>query len=93
MTVKKDSRGRVRDYAKEYARDQSSPSAIHNRSLRNSARAEAKKKYGASAIAGKDVSHNTPLATASNPDAVGWKMQSAHINRGKDNKKIHNRSK
>lgn len=89
MTVKKDSRGRTRDYAKEYNRDASSTTAKKNRALRNKARRQAIKKYGAAALQGKDVAHNTELALSKNPSKVGWKLQSTHKNRGSSNAKTH----
>lgn len=89
MTVKRDARGRVRDYTREYNRDQSSTKAKKDRAARNAARHDAEKKYGKSAMAGKDVAHNTPLKFAKNPRKVGWKLQSAHKNRGVDNAVVH----
>lgn len=89
MTIKKDARGRVRDYKKEYERDQSSDKAKADRAARNTARRQAIKKYGKSALVGKDVSHNSLLKNASNPSKVGWKIESSHKNRGKSNRSTH----
>lgn len=89
MTVKKDSRGRTRDYAREYARDHSSTKAKKDRAARNAARREAEKKYGKEAIKGKDVGHTSLLKNAKNPRKVGWKIESRHKNRGKSNKATH----
>lgn len=91
MSVKKDSRGRTRNYKIEYERDQSSEKAKANRAARNTARRQAIKKYGKSALVGKDVSHNSLLKNASNPNKVGWKIESAHKNRGKSNRSTHKR--
>ena len=84
-----DSRGRHRDAKKEYARDQSSDKAKKDRAARNTARRQAIKKYGKEALVGKDVSHNSLLKNASDPSKVGWKIESAHKNRGKSNKSTH----
>ena len=89
MTVKRDARGRVRDYTREYNRDQSSTKAKKDRAARNAARRDAERKYGKSAVAGKDVAHNTPLKFSKNPRKVGWKLQSPHKNRGVDNARCH----
>ena len=48
---------RKRDYAKEYARDHSSPAKIAQRSSRNKARRKVKKRAGAAALVGKDIHH------------------------------------
>lgn len=76
-------------YAVEYQRDQSSTKAKKNRAARNKARREAIKKYGKAALVNKDVSHNSLLKNAKDPNKVGWKIQSSSINRGKDNKRVH----
>lgn len=89
MTVRKDARGRVRDYKKEYERDQSSDKAKANRAARNAARRKAIKKYGKSALVGKDVSHNSLLKNASDPNKVSWKIEPSHKNRGKSNRSTH----
>lgn len=80
-------------YKVEYQRDQSSPKAIRNRSARNKARRKAIKKYGAAAVKGKDVGHVSLLKNASNPDKVGWKLESIHKNRGKSNRATHRKGK
>lgn len=89
MTVKRDGRGRLRDYSMEYARDQSSTKAKKDRAARNTARRQAIKKYGKEALRGKDVSHRQRLAVSKNPEKVSWTIQSAHVNRGKDNRVSH----
>ena len=93
MTVKRDSRGRLRDYKREYNRDQSSTKAKKNRAARNAARRQAEKKYGKAALRGKDVSHNSLLSKAKNPSKVGWKIESSSRNRAKDNAKTHRKKK
>lgn len=89
MTVKRDSRGRLRNYQREYARDQSSTKAKKNRAARNAARKQAEKKYGKAALRGKDVGHTSLLKNAKNPRKVGWKIESRHKNRGKSNRATH----
>lgn len=89
MTVKRDSRGRLRDYQREYARDQSSTKAKKNRAARNAARKQAEKKYGKAALRGKDVGHRSLLKNAKDPRKVGWKIESRHKNRGKSNRATH----
>ena len=89
MTVKRDSRGRLRDYQREYARDQSSTKAKKNRAARNAARKQAEKKYGKAALRGKDIGHTSLLKNAKNPRKVGWKIESRHKNRGKSNRATH----
>jgi hypothetical protein len=56
-----DEMARVRDYKHEYESYHAKPEQIKNRAKRNSARAEMKDKLGASAIAGKDVHHQSPI--------------------------------
>lgn len=89
MTVKRDSRGRIRRYDEEYRKYGSSTKAKKDRAARNAARREAEKKYGKEAIKGKDVGHTSLLKNAKNPRKVGWKIESRHKNRGKSNKATH----
>lgn len=89
MTIKKDGRGRTRNYKLEYNRDHSSSKAKKDRAARNAARREAEKKYGKEALRGRDVGHTSLLKNAKNPRKVGWKIESRHKNRGKSNKATH----
>lgn len=89
MTVKRDSRGRLRDYSMEYARDQSSTKAKKDRAARNTARRQAIKKYGKEALRNKDVDHVTELKFAKDPKRVKTRITSTHINRGRSNAKVH----
>lgn len=89
MTVKRDSRGRIRRYDEEYRKYGSSTKAKKDRAARNAARREAEKKYGKEAIKGKDIGHTSLLKNAKNPRKVGWKIESRHKNRGKSNKATH----
>lgn len=88
-----DNRGRHRDAKKEYQRDQSSDKAKKDRAARNTARRQAIKKYGKEALQGKDVSHRQRLAVSKNPKKVSWTIQSAHVNRGKDNRVSHDKKR
>lgn len=89
MTVKRDSRGRIRRYDEEYRKYGSSTKAKKDRAARNAARREAEKKYGKEAIKGRDIGHTSLLKNAKNPRKVGWKIESRHKNRGKSNKATH----
>ena len=89
MTVKRDSRGRLRDYSMEYARDQSSTKAKKDRAARNTARRQAIKKYGKEALRNKDVDHVTELKFAKDPRKVKTRITSTHVNRGRSNAKVH----
>ena len=93
MSIGYDSRGRRRDWSKEYQRDQSSTKAKKDRAARNAARRQAEKKYGKAALRGKDVSHRKRLAVSKHPEKVSWTIQSTHVNRGKDNKISHDKKR
>ena len=93
MSIGYDSRGRRRDWSKEYQRDQSSTKAKKDRAARNAARRQAEKKYGKAALRGKDVSHRKRLAVSKHPEKVSWTIQSTHVNRGKDNKVSHDKKR
>lgn len=93
MSIGYDSRGRRRDWSKEYARDHSSAKAKKDRAARNTARRQAIKKYGKEALQGKDVSHRKRLAVSKHPEKVSWTIQSTHVNRGKDNRVSHEKKK
>lgn len=93
MTVKRDARGRRRDYKLEYNRDHSSSKAKKDRAARNAARREAEKKYGKEALRNKDVDHVTELKFAKNPRRVKTRITSTHVNRGRSNARTHKKSK
>lgn len=93
MTVKRDGRGRRRDYKLEYNRDHSSSKAKKDRAARNAARREAEKKYGKEALRNKDVDHVTELKFAKNPRRVKTRITSTHVNRGRSNARTHRKSK
>lgn len=89
MTVKRDGRGRLRDYSREYNRDQSSTKAKKDRAARNTARRQAIKKYGKEALRNKDVDHVTELKFAKDPKRVKTRITSTHVNRGRSNARTH----
>jgi len=93
MSIGYDSRGRRRDWSKEYARDHSSTKAKKDRAARNAARREAEKKYGKEALRNKDVDHVTELKFAKNPRRVKTRITSTHVNRGRSNARTHRKSK
>lgn len=76
----------MRDYKKEYAKYQSSEIAKKRRAERNAARREAIKKYGKSALVGKEIDHlsTNPGGHLSNGDK-NLKVVDASINRGRNN--------
>lgn len=51
-----------RDYKREYEQYHSKPEQKRNRAMRNTARRQAIKQYGKSALKGKDVDHIKPLS-------------------------------
>lgn len=53
---------KVRDYKDEYESYQGQPEQIKKRAKRNTARAEATKVHGKTALAGKDIDHKIPLS-------------------------------
>ena len=79
MTVKKDSRGRVRDYKKEYKRDHSSKEDIRNRSCRNKARRAAGLKKGDT----REVDHKKPLKKGGSCGRGNTRVVSRRTNRKK----------
>ena len=89
MTVKRDSRGRLRRYDEEYRKYGSSTKAKKDRAARNAARRQAEKKYGKAALRGKDVDHVTELKFVKNPRKVKTRITSTHVNRGRSNSRTH----
>lgn len=51
----------ARDYKHEYESYHGKPEQIKKRAQRNAARADAEKRLGKPAVAGKDVDHKTPI--------------------------------
>ena len=71
-----------RDYNKEYRLYQGTPEQIKNRAQRNAARAIAKKKFGAAAIAGKDIDHDRPIRSHGTNSLKNLDIESIKKNRG-----------
>ena len=57
MTLKRDARGTLRDYAREYARFQSSKKAKRDRASRNKARRQAEREGRVHKGDGKEIDH------------------------------------
>lgn len=57
MTIKRDARGTLRDYAREYRRFQSSKKAKRDRAARNKARRQAEREGRVRKGDGKEVDH------------------------------------
>ena len=57
MTLKRDARGTLRDYAREYRRFQSSKKAKRDRASRNTARRRAEREGRVSKGDGKEIDH------------------------------------
>ena len=62
MTVKRDARGRKRDYKKEYKRDQAGRPAKKNRAARNKARRKALRSGSAKKGDNLESHHSKPYA-------------------------------
>lgn len=81
MTLKRDARGTLRDYAREYRRFQSSKKAKKDRASRNKARRQAEREGRVHKGDGKEVDHvnsNPRQNTKSNLRVI-----SRHANRAK----------
>ena len=57
MTIKRDARGTLRDYAREYSRFQSSKKAKRDRASRNKARRQAEREGRVHKGDGKEIDH------------------------------------
>lgn len=83
MTVKRDGRGRRRDYKKEYERDHSTPGARKNRALRNKARRVATKEGRVKKGDGKEIDHKRPLSKGGSNRRSNQRVVSRKVNRKK----------
>jgi len=79
MVKKKDSRGRERDYAAEYARDHKSKKAKKARAARNKARRQAGLPVGDS----REVDHKKPLSKGGSNAKSNRRVVSRKVNRKK----------
>lgn len=77
MTVKRDGRGRRRDYAKEYRRDHASPEARKDRACRNRAH------RAANPPKGSEVDHIRPLSKGGACSKANTRVVSRSTNRRK----------
>lgn len=87
MTVKRDSRGRLRDYKKEYDRDHKSSNDKKDRASRNAARKKVSdwyKSHGKKLSNNKDVDHKD--GNPQNNSSGNLRTQSKKENRGRSNR-------
>jgi len=87
MTVKRDSRGRLRDYKKEYDRDHKPSDDKKDRASRNSARKKVSDWYasqGKKLSINKDVDHKD--GNPQNNSSGNLRTQSKKENRGRSNR-------
>ena len=87
MTVKRDSRGRLRDYKKEYDRDHKPSEDKKDRSSRNAARKKVVdyyKKRGKKVSKNKDVDHKDE--NPRNNSSGNIRLMDRKNNRGRSNK-------
>ena len=69
------------EYKHHYETYQGTPEQIKKRTLRNKARAEMKKKFGAEAIRGKDIDHRKMLDAGGSNAASNLRISSVKANR------------
>lgn len=67
MSLKRDARGTLRDYGREYKRYQSSKKAKRDRAARNIARRRAEREGRVHKGDGKEIDHKDSIATHNNP--------------------------
>lgn len=82
MAKKRDGRGRMRDYDKEYDRDHSSPKQIDDRSKRN----EARRDLGLEKGDPREVDHKKPLSKGGSNKKSNLRVTSRKKNRVRANK-------
>jgi len=71
--------GQIKRHGRTY---QASPVQKKKRAKRNAARTKVKNERGADAVAGKDVSHRTPLSKGGSNASSNLSVQSKKKNRG-----------
>ena len=81
MTLKRDARGTLRDYAREYRTFQSSEESKKERAARNSARRSALKSGRVHKGDGKEIDHKNSNPTDNRP--ANLRVVSRHTNRAK----------
>lgn len=81
MTLKRDARGTLRDYAREYRKFQSSEEAKKDRASRNSARRSALKAGRVHKGDGKEIDHRNSNPTDNSSSNL--RVVSRHTNRAK----------
>lgn len=81
MTLKRDARGTLRDYAREYRRFQSSKKAKRDRASRNKARRQAEREGRVHKGDGKEIDHRNSSPTDNR--SINLRVVSRHTNRSK----------
>ena len=81
MTVKRDARGTLRDYSREYRRFQSSKKAKRDRASRNRARRQAEREGRVHKGDGLEIDHKNSRATDNRPSNL--RVVSRRTNRAK----------
>lgn len=81
MTIKRDARGTLRDYAREYSRFQSSKKAKRDRASRNKARRQAEREGRVHRGDGKEVDHRD--SNPMNNSGSNLRVVSRRTNRAK----------
>ena len=81
MTIKRDARGTLRDYKREYEKFQSSEKAKKDRAARNSARRSALKSGRVHKGDGKEIDHKNSNPRDNSPSNL--RVVSRHTNRAK----------
>lgn len=87
MPTKKDSRGRKRDYDKEYKRDHASKKAKKVRAGHNKLRREAQREGRVKKGDGKEIDHITPVSKGGGNTKKNTRVVSRKTNRKKGKKK------
>ena len=83
MTLKRDARGTLRDYAREYTRFQSSKKAKRDRASRNKARRQAEREGRVHKGDGKEIDHIKGLASGGSNTKSNTRVVSRKFNRSR----------
>lgn len=81
MALRRDARGTLRDYTREYSRFQSSKKAKRDRASRNTARRRAEREGRVHKGDGKEIDHRNSSPTDNRP--FNLRVVSRHTNRAK----------
>lgn len=83
MTLKRDARGTLRDYAREYRRFQSSKKAKRDRASRNKARRQAEREGRVHKGDGREIDHVQGLASGGSNAKSNIRVVSRKFNRSR----------